>query len=95
MLPFIGLEVFVEDKRKNRIPRKKSEVEGYQVIDTLKGLIGTAKTVLNYNQNFLLQVFRNDQEILIPVDESIILGIDDRNKTISTQLPEGFLDLYI
>jgi 16S rRNA processing protein RimM len=95
MLPYIGMEVFIEDKRKNRVPRKKSEVEGYQVTDTNKGLVGIAKTVLNYNQNFLLQVFRNDQEILIPVNESIIIDIDDRKKNITARLPEGFLDLYI
>jgi 16S rRNA processing protein RimM len=94
MLPYIGMDIFVEDIRKKRIPRKKTEVEGYQVIDKISGPIGIAKTVLNYNNNFLLQVFRNNLEILIPVNENIITDIDDRRKTISASLPEGFLDLY-
>ena len=94
MQPLIGLEVFVDDKKKKAINRKDSDVDGYLVIDKNLGLIGQAKTVLNYKQNFLLQVFRDGNEILIPVNETIILGINDSEKTIETHLPEGFMEIY-
>jgi 16S rRNA processing protein RimM len=98
MEAFLGFQVFVEETRKRIQARKISshlEVSGYSVIDSTHGKIGIAKAVINYSDNFLLQLFQGDVEILIPVNEEIIGEIDDTSKTIYVNTPQGLLDLYL
>lgn len=95
MQPYVGMDLFIEERKSRRIQKQdgNNDVDGYVVIDKTLGTIGIAKTVLNFNKNFLLQVFKDKEEILIPVNENIIKDIDDKRRTISTELPEGFIDL--
>jgi 16S rRNA processing protein RimM len=98
VLKYIGLEVYIEEKTKHSSQKQKAtpgDIKGYNVIDTNAGLIGIAKTVINYSDNYLLQVFKGTQEILIPVNDEIIQEINDSTKTIHITAPDGLLDLYI
>jgi 16S rRNA processing protein RimM len=91
----IGLEVLIEipDKGKKSKPISRPNIDGYIVTDPKIGKIGIAKTVLNFQENYLLQVFDNNREILIPVNEFNIGEINDTKKTIQVSLPEGLLEL--
>ena len=98
MQKYVGLEVNIIDLAPTSRKKRKSnslEVEGYKVLDKTYGEIGVAKTVINYSKNFLLQVFKGETEILIPVQEEIILDIDDKSKTIHVNIPEGLLDINL
>jgi 16S rRNA processing protein RimM len=97
MEKYLGRDVFIEETRKKSTRKLKPDksIEGYKVIDKTRGEIGIANDIINYNNNYLLQVFNNNTEILIPVNDEIIIEINDHNKTILVDSPEGLLDLYI
>lgn len=41
----------------------------------------------------LLVVLRNGREVLIPLVDELLLGIDEQNNTITMSIPEGLLEL--
>ena len=95
MKELIGLDVLIETSRKSKKSKQNSPVniENYIVFDSKHGKIGIAKTVLNFQENYLLQVFNDNREILIPVNDFNIGKIDDAKKTIYVDLPDGLLEL--
>lgn len=68
-------------------------VNGYNVIDIEFGHIGTATEILHTPMQSLLVVDSPGGEVLIPVDESIILEVNDADKVIRVDLPDGLLEL--
>jgi 16S rRNA processing protein RimM len=72
-----------------------SHIKGYRVTDRKFGDIGIVEEVLDYNQNVLLRILKEDKEILIPAQESIIEKIDPRKKVIFIDAPEGLIDMYL
>lgn len=71
------------------------EIGGFKIIDEAEGLIGELAQVLEYPNQSLFQLFKNDKEILIPIQDEIIKKVDKKNKTIYINAPEGLIDLYI
>jgi 16S rRNA processing protein RimM len=94
----IGDDVFIESKQRRKsntsVP-EIDEINGYLVIDRTKGKIGLASEVFDFDGNLVLQVWQNKTEILIPVDESIILGVENSKREIYIDAPEGLIDLYL
>lgn len=71
------------------------EITGYNVIDTIHGPIGHVTEVLDYTNNALLQLNFNGKEILIPIRDEVIHGIDREQRTISITAPAGLVDIYL
>ncbi|MDQ3190952.1 MAG: ribosome maturation factor RimM [Bacteroidota bacterium] len=71
------------------------EVENFTVVDKNYGKVGLVKQVLDFPNQAVLQVFKEDKEILIPVNDEIIKAVDRTNKEIHTQAPEGLIELYL
>ena len=71
------------------------EVEGFKVIDKVKGDIGTLRQVLDYPHQAILQVICNEKEILIPITDEIINRVDRLNKAIEITAPEGLIEFYL
>lgn len=71
------------------------EIDGYKIIDETDGLIGVLAKVLEYPNQSLFQVFKEEKEILIPIQDEIIKRVDKKNKTIFIKAPEGLIDLYL
>lgn len=98
MQKFLGMDVFIEETRKQKFSKEISgsdTLKDYKIIDSQKGFIGVVEAVINYNENYVLQVNFNSKEILIPIGDEIIQRIDDKEKSISVTIPEGLLDLYL
>jgi 16S rRNA processing protein RimM len=96
MEEYIGYEVWIQELKKQRSSQSHSvikDIKGYRVVDSKYGEIGIATTILNYNENYLLQLFKESNEILIPVHEHTITDIDNNTKTIFVNIPEGLLEL--
>jgi 16S rRNA processing protein RimM len=91
----IGCEVAIIETGRGRQSNNisQTDIAGYRVIDENAGEIGNATSVLNFNNNIVLQVFKCNKEILIPIAEEIILNIDDSKQIISVSLPEGLIEL--
>lgn len=66
---------------------------GFKAIDTKEKELGIIEDVFEMPQ-ILAQVFINGKEALLPVNESTIVKIDKRNKTILLELPDGLLDIF-
>jgi|AntRauTorcE11898_2_1112593.scaffolds.fasta_scaffold03592_4 16S rRNA processing protein RimM len=68
-------------------------VNGFKVEDEELGALGTVTGVLDNPAHELLVMRYKEREVLIPVTDTIIKGIDSSARVIYTALPEGLLDL--
>lgn len=55
---------------------------------------GKVKEVIDLSGNELLSVVHESRELLIPLNEEILKGVDLKNRRIEVALPDGLLDLY-
>ena len=70
-------------------------LEGYDVYDK-QTFIGKAGEYINIPSNPILTVISDtNPEILIPVNEQFILEINEQNRTIIFNLPEGLIDVNL
>jgi 16S rRNA processing protein RimM len=67
---------------------------GFTLIDETTGEIGLIADVDESTLNTLFIVERNQEEMLIPAAEEMITHIDDAQKKIYVELPEGLLTIY-
>lgn len=71
------------------------EIEGFEVIDHIKGPIGKIIQVLDYPGNPLFEIEFQDKQILIPVKDDFIEKTDRENKIIYLKAPPGLIDIYL
>ena len=92
---FLGYPVYVmKDQIKVKMETEKiRDIKGYKVIDKTLGFIGFAEEVLDMKNNPLLSVINGDREFLVPVHEDILLEVNDKEKIIRIDAPEGLFDL--
>jgi 16S rRNA processing protein RimM len=69
------------------------EVIGFEVTDVAEGNLGSVTAITTAGPNKLLTLIYNGKEVLIPVNSPFIKSINKSKKTISVELPEGFLDI--
>lgn len=67
---------------------------GYTAIDVKEKELGKVEDVFDMPTQMLAQVFINGKEALLPLNDSTIVKIDKRKKTILLELPEGLLDIF-
>jgi 16S rRNA processing protein RimM len=90
-----GLSVFVDQ---NDVVEFDDELSpnalvGYQLFDETLGLIGEINDVNDYAGNLLLSVEYQGKEALVPLNEDLIVRIDEENREIELRIPEGLFDL--
>lgn len=95
----VNCTVYLEAKQISN-PEKPNEIspsllEGFKVIDSKKGDIGTVLEFIEQENNPLLIIKHQRNEILIPFQDQLITEIDQSNKTIFIETPEGLIDLYL
>ena len=71
------------------------EVIGYQVLDKNHGPIGIIEQVIDLKVNPLLQIIKEDKEILVPLIDGIIKKVDRDKKELHIEAPEGIVELYL
>jgi len=69
------------------------EFVGYQITDLHEGSIGKIVDVDDATENVLFSVDYKGNTILLPAAEELIVDIDHKERIITTELPEGLLDL--
>ncbi len=91
-----GTEVYVESSNLSMDEDSVSgALVGYLVVDKLKGNIGVITAINEIANNPLFEVDNNGIEILFPVNPDFILNIDDQQKILNVNLPEGLVDMYL
>ena len=71
------------------------EVVGFKVIDSKHGDIGLLEQVIDFKVNPLLQVMKDDKEILIPFREGVVTKVDRDKKELHVISPDGLVELYL
>ncbi len=66
---------------------------GFQVTDERLGHIGSITAIDDSTENILFVVSQGNDELLIPAVEEYITEIDEKNKTLRMDLPEGLLEI--
>ncbi len=93
---FVGRDVYLLPEQMPPADEERfypHEINGYQIIDIEKGLLGVANDLLDYNSNVLIQAFDGENELLIPFNDAFIHKINKRKKIIEVSLPEGLIGL--
>lgn len=73
--------------------RLADELPGFILYDQNKAFVGSITEVQEHEHQFLLAVNTLEKkEILIPLHADLIIGIDEKDKTISMNLPEGLVE---
>lgn len=70
-----------------------SMLVNFVLIDATLGNIGTIENVDDYSGNIVLTVNHNGNELLVPFNEDMLVAIDEENKTITLNLPEGLTEV--
>jgi len=93
---FSGLQIFIQKEQLDLLPEVEPGLDylvGFQLKDIEKGMIGVISEIDHTTENALFVIQQEDDELLIPVGEEYIREIDQDNKIIEVELPEGLLDL--
>lgn len=92
---FIGCRVFLTTGlTDNEREEDFNLLIGYKVLLQNKNLLGTVKEVIPNPGQWLLNILSSEnKEILIPLHEHFIIGIDKKKKTIVMDVPEGLTEI--
>ncbi|MES2417600.1 MAG: ribosome maturation factor RimM [Bacteroidota bacterium] len=71
------------------------DLKGFLVFDETHGELGEIIAINEYPQQFVATMLYKEKEILFPLNEDMIVEIDDEEKTLLVDLPEGLLDIYL
>ena len=71
------------------------EIVGFEAEDLSFGLVGIVKGVNDTTNQAILEIDRNDSEILIPLIDDFIKSVDREQKKIILEVPEGLIDIYL
>jgi len=72
-----------------------NDLKGFLVTDKNHGELGEIIEVNEYPQQFVATVHVKFTDVLFPLNEDIILEIDEDAGTVLVELPEGLLDIYL
>ena len=70
------------------------EIVNYIIEDQEKGKLGVVKEIFEMPGQDLIAMDYNGQEVLIPMESSIVLNADHIEKVLKVNLPNGLLELY-
>lgn len=90
-----GLSVFVDQDDIIEFEDEMSphSLVGYQLFGEELGLIGIINEVHDFAGNLLLSVVYQGKEAMIPLNEDLILRLDEDKREIELQIAEGLFDL--
>jgi 16S rRNA processing protein RimM len=82
-------------------PKRKKEafglkdLKGFFVEDENHGELGEIFSIDEFPQQLIATLSYKEKEIMFPLNETIIKGIDVVSKTLMVDLPEGLLNVYL
>jgi len=71
------------------------EIIGFSVYDKQYGYIGKVSEVIDLPSNPLLQIQKDEMEILLPIQPTIIERVDREQNHLHVNAPLGLIDLYL
>ena len=71
------------------------EIVGFNVHDQQLGKLGTVSSVYTMPTQDLISMIFEGKEVLIPVNDDLVLGVDREQKILNVNLPAGLVDVYL
>ena len=71
------------------------EVKGFVLVDEAHGELGPIADVIEYPTQAIIQVFKDEKEILIPILDQVIQKVDRKAKKLYVRAPEGLIEMYL
>ena len=71
------------------------ELVGYKVIDEMLGQLGEVKVIYDLETQDLIGMDYQGKEVLIPIQDGILQGVNKAEKKVFCRLPDGLLDIYL
>ncbi|MET1055121.1 MAG: ribosome maturation factor RimM [Pedobacter sp.] len=72
-----------------------NDLKGFIVTDKTIGELGEIIEINEYPQQFVATVTYQNKEIMFPLNEDMIIEIDEDEGTLLVDLPDGLLDIYL
>jgi len=90
-----GLSVFVYQDEVVEFEDELSPnaLVGYQLFDETLGLIGEITEVNDFSGNVLLSVVYHGKEAMVPLNEDLIVRLNEELREIELRIPDGLFDL--
>ncbi|CAN5186323.1 ribosome maturation factor RimM [soil metagenome] len=91
-------DIYLPNKQK---PKKRKQeftlkdLKGFTAVDVNEGELGIITNIHEYPQQLIAAVTFKNCEVLFPLNEEIIKGIDVVKEILTIDLPEGLLDIYL
>ncbi len=92
--PLLGKKVFIDA---SLVEEEEADFEwlGYELIDEAKGFLGIVNGVTNNGHQVLLSIPFRGKEVILPLVEDFVQRIDEKEKKLYYNAPEGLIDLYL
>lgn len=71
------------------------EIVGYQVVDEKQGKLGMVENVYELPRQDLIAMRYQNKEVLIPITDDIVTGVNRESQEIYVGLPDGLLEIYL
>jgi len=91
-------DVYLSNKLKPAVKEEEFtlfDLEGFTAVDIDEGELGIITAVHEYPQQIIAACDYDGTEILFPLNEATIKGIDVVREIVTVDLPEGLLDIYL
>lgn len=96
--PLVKKQIYLPNKLKPRQKKHEftlTDLKGFTAIDKNEGELGVITDVHAYPKQLIAAVTYKNREVLFPLNEEIITGINVADQVLTVDLPEGLLDIYL
>jgi len=91
--PFIGRDIYGDEKNVSEKKNAAINIEGYDLVDEVKGNIGKINELINLPKQKFLSITINNEEVLLPYTDVFVKKIDHKTKTVYYCAPDGLFDI--
>ncbi|HUH73515.1 MAG TPA: ribosome maturation factor RimM [Chitinophagales bacterium] len=92
--PMSKYPILLREEDLTEIFEEYESLVGYTVIDNAIGKIGEIKEVIEMPSYELVKVVYQNRIVMIPMHEDLVEDVDEEEKKITMNLPEGFFEIF-
>ena len=89
----IHKDVYADEKNVSFKENDNINLQGYDLIDELKGNVGKINELINLPKQQLLSVQIKNEEVLVPYTDAFVKKVDHKTKTLYYCAPDGLFDI--
>jgi len=96
--PLAKRDVYLNNKQKPKKSKNEftlKDLKGFTAIDENEGELGVITEINEFPQQLIANVTYKGCEVLFPLNEDIIKGIDVVKSIVFIDLPDGLLEIYL